>query len=82
MKRTSIVVGAGAGGLFAALYLQQAGHDVVLVESKARVGGCASAFPLKGFRFLSGATPLIDLEPEMPPGRVLAELLGGLVPRS
>ncbi|MDP3157856.1 MAG: NAD(P)/FAD-dependent oxidoreductase [Archangium sp.] len=74
MKRSSIVVGAGAGGLFAALYLQQAGHDVMLLESKAHVGGCASAFSAKGFRFLSGATTLIGLEPEMPLGRVLAEL--------
>ncbi len=46
----------------------------MLVESKARVGGCASAFPMGGFRFLSGATTLIGLEPEMPLGRVLAEL--------
>jgi phytoene dehydrogenase-like protein len=74
VKRSSIVVGAGAGGLFAALYLQRAGHDVVLLESKAHVGGSASAFSLKGFRFLSGATTLIGLEPEMPLGRVLAEL--------
>ncbi len=74
MKPSSIVVGAGAGGLVAALYLQKAGHDVVLLDAKSRVGGCASAFPMKGFRFLAGATTLIGLEPEMPLGRVLAEL--------
>ena len=74
VKSSSIVVGAGAGGLVAALYLQRAGHEVLLLENKARVGGCASAFPLKGFRFLSGATTLIGLEPEMPLGRVLSEL--------
>jgi len=70
----SIIVGAGAGGLVAALYLQRAGRDVVLLEGKSRVGGCASSFAAKGFRFLSGATTLIGLEPEMPLGRVLSEL--------
>lgn len=46
----------------------------MLLEAKSRVGGCASAFPMKGFRFLAGATTLIGLEPEMPLGRVLGEL--------
>lgn len=74
MKPGSIVIGAGAGGLVAALYLQRAGHDVLLLEAKSRVGGCASAFPIKQFRFLAGATTLIGLEPSMPLGLVLREL--------
>jgi phytoene dehydrogenase-like protein len=74
MRSSSIVVGAGAGGLISALYLQRAGHDVVLLEAAEHVGGCATAFSLKGFRFLAGATTLVGLEPDMPLGRVLREL--------
>ncbi|MGV3621046.1 MAG: phytoene desaturase family protein [Archangium sp.] len=73
-KPSSIVVGAGAGGLVAALYLQKFGHDVLLLEAKSRVGGCASAFPMKNFRFLAGATTLMGLEGEMPLAIVLREL--------
>jgi phytoene dehydrogenase-like protein len=74
MRPSTVVVGAGAGGLVSALYLQRAGHDVVLLERGEHVGGCASAFSMKGFRFLAGATTLVGLEPEMPLGRVLREL--------
>jgi len=74
MRSSSIVIGAGAGGLVSALYLQRAGHDVVLLEGGEHVGGCASAFSMKGFRFLAGATTLVGLEPDMPLGRVLREL--------
>ena len=80
MSSQTIVVGAGAAGLVAALYLQRASRQVLLLEAKSRVGGCASSFPITlrngpgTFRFLAGATTLIGLEPGMPLGEVLREL--------
>lgn len=69
-----VVVGAGFGGLIAAALLQRRGARVHLLEAHEHVGGCASAFELEGFRFQTGATTLIGLEPGMPLRTVLDEL--------
>ena len=50
------VIGAGFGGLGAALKLSEAGLRVGLVEALNYPGGCASTFKRRGYAFESGAT--------------------------
>ncbi len=50
------VIGAGFGGLGAALELSRAGKSVVLFERLKYPGGCASTFRRRGYAFESGAT--------------------------
>lgn len=50
------VIGAGYGGLGAALTLARAGARVVLLEALAYPGGCASTFTRQGARYEAGAT--------------------------
>lgn len=51
-----LVIGAGFGGLGAALTLAERGARVVVCESLRYAGGCASTFSRSGYRFESGAT--------------------------
>jgi phytoene desaturase len=51
-----IVVGAGPGGLAAAMLLARAGLSVHVVERLPRVGGRCSAIEAQGFRFDLGPT--------------------------
>ena len=51
-----VVVGAGFGGLGAALTLAEQGRRVVLLESLKYPGGCASTFEKGGYRYETGAT--------------------------
>ena len=46
-----VVIGAGFGGLSAAIRLQAQGHEVVLVEKRDRAGGRAYVFRNQGFVF-------------------------------
>lgn len=51
-----VVIGAGFGGLSAAIRLQAQGHEVVLVEKRDRAGGRAYVFRSEGFVFDAGPT--------------------------
>jgi phytoene dehydrogenase-like protein len=51
-----VVIGAGFGGLAAALRLAELGARVVLCETLRYPGGCASTFTRSGYQFEAGAT--------------------------
>lgn len=59
MKRV-LVVGAGMGGLTAAVRLAQRGFGVTVLEARDTAGGLASSFVANGFRFDAGPYILLD----------------------
>ncbi|XXX77910.1 FAD-dependent oxidoreductase [Sorangium sp. So ce134] len=67
-----LVIGAGFGGLGAALSLAERGAKVVLCEALRYPGGCASTFERGGYRFEAGATLSSGLAPEQLFGRWIA----------
>ena len=60
MTRTVVVVGAGMGGLTAALRLARAGFRVRVLEARAEPGGLASGFVADGLAFDAGPYILLD----------------------
>ena len=65
MKRAdAVVIGAGFGGLGAALSLAERGCAVSLFETLRYPGGCASTFTKQGDRFETGATLFAGLTAE------------------
>jgi len=60
MSRTVVVIGAGMGGLTAALRLARRGHRVVVVEASDRAGGLAAGLERDGLRFDAGPYLLLD----------------------
>lgn len=54
MKKQVAVIGAGVGGLAAAIRLQSRGFQVTVFESNAYPGGKLTDFNCKGFRFDAG----------------------------
>ncbi|MEZ4321462.1 MAG: FAD-dependent oxidoreductase [Myxococcota bacterium] len=61
----TVVIGAGFGGLGAALTLAEAGQRVLLTEALAYPGGCACTFEKHGARFDAGATLLTGMHEGM-----------------
>lgn len=56
MAKRITIIGAGPGGLAAALLLRHAGCEVTVIERMAQVGGRTSALEAEGFRFDRGPT--------------------------
>ena len=52
----SIVIGAGFGGIAAALRLRAKNHKVTLIEKQNDLGGRARVFKKNGFTFDGGPT--------------------------
>ncbi|MCA9887217.1 MAG: NAD(P)-binding protein, partial [Anaerolineae bacterium] len=49
-----VIIGAGIGGLAAAIRLRVAGYDVHIYEKNTRVGGKMSQYEADGFRWDTG----------------------------
>ena len=58
MTRRIVIVGAGLAGLAAACHLSRSGHEVVVLERGAQVGGLAGTRQDAGFTFDLGPTVL------------------------
>ena len=55
-KKRILIIGAGPGGLAAAMLLAKSGLDVTVLEKQPRVGGRTSTIEADGFRFDLGPT--------------------------
>ncbi len=60
MTRRVVIIGAGMGGLTAAIRLAQRGLSVLVIEARAEAGGLASGFEKDGFVFDAGPYILLD----------------------
>lgn len=57
---TVVIIGAGVGGLTAAIRLAQRGCRVTVVEARESAGGLAASWEIEGIRFDAGPYILLD----------------------
>ncbi len=57
-KKSTVIIGAGLGGLSAAIYLSLAGYKVSIYEANDKVGGRANVIEKMGYRFDTGPSLL------------------------
>ncbi len=58
-RRQVIVLGAGVGGLSAAIYARLLGHDVLVLDASPVAGGKAASVEMSGYRFDPGPSIII-----------------------
>ncbi len=58
INKNLIVIGAGLGGLAAAIRMQAAGYNVILLEKTNQIGGKASVFKINDYIFDAGPTAI------------------------
>lgn len=59
MKKQVVVVGAGLGGLSAAIHARLAGHNVLVLERASQVGGKAAGIETQGYKLDPGPSIII-----------------------
>ena len=73
-----VVIGSGLGGLSTATMLARIGHEVVVLEQQARVGGCLQSFQRGDAHFETGMHYVGSAAPGEPLHRLLTAL--GVLP--
>ena len=58
MAKSVIIIGAGIGGLTAAVGLAQAGYEVTVLDKNPQVGGKVYEYRAGGFRWDTGSNSL------------------------
>jgi len=63
-RKEIVVIGAGFGGLSAAIRLLLQGHRVTLLEKRDQPGGRGYQYQVNGFKFDGGPTVIVRRRPD------------------